>query len=118
MTLIKMPENPTLEGHKLVIFTPMSPTEGWLDTLKKKYPGLKVCFYELDWFSKVSPRNFPSHEWKDVTILLSGSAFPTPEEAPNMQYVQLVSAGANHVLENPLFRDTDVTFCTANGVHG
>lgn len=64
-------------------------------------------------------------EWKDVTILLTFTYLPQPKDAPTLQYVQLISAGANHVLGHPLFRDgrgdgeeEEVVFCTANGVHG
>lgn len=63
-------------------------------------------------------------EWKDVTILLTFTYLPQPKDAPKLQYVQLISAGANHILDHPLFRDgrgdgkEEVQFCTANGVHG
>ena len=35
-----------------------------------------------------------------------------------MAFVQLSSAGANFLPKMPLFAETEVPFCTANGVHG
>ncbi|KAF3771303.1 hypothetical protein M406DRAFT_240378, partial [Cryphonectria parasitica EP155] len=60
-------------------------------------------------------------EWKDVTILLTGYSrefLPEKDDVPKLQYVQLSSAGANAIVSDPLYTDTDVAFCTANGVHG
>ena len=118
MTLIKMMENPTLAGHKLLVLTQWAPAESWLEDLQAKYPGLKVVYHHLGWSEKQPGEDFPHDEWKDVTILLTGNAIPSPETAPKLQYIQLTSAGANQILKNPLFLETDVAFCTANGVHG
>ena len=41
---------------------------------------------------------------------------PTPEQVPNLKWVQLYSAGADRLLTNPLFK-TQVMFTTASGVH-
>jgi phosphoglycerate dehydrogenase-like enzyme len=41
---------------------------------------------------------------------------PTPEQAPNLRWVQLYSAGADYLFHHPLFH-THVTFTTASGVH-
>ncbi|KAK3991071.1 hypothetical protein QBC44DRAFT_349473 [Cladorrhinum sp. PSN332] len=87
--------NRTLKGHKLLMVT---------------------AYVQPEWDQGHPP--FPDEEWKDVTLLLTFTVLPTPEQAPNLQFVQLMSAGANHVLEAPIFKNTDVKFCTANGVHG
>lgn len=113
----KMPPNKFLEGHKLLIASPFAPSAEDLARLHAEFPGLVIGHYEVAWGAKLLDK-VPESEWKDVTILLSGSSLPTIEQAPKLQYVQLVSAGANHILTNPLFVDTDVSFCTANGVHG
>lgn len=57
-------------------------------------------------------------DWSKATVLLTGPLVPAVGQAPNLQLVQLQSAGANYLLDNPLFKDTDVAFSTANGVHG
>jgi hypothetical protein len=110
--------NKTLKGHKLLLLVPWTPSKDFLDRLQSEHPDLNVVRYELNW-AEASPRSdFPPEEWRDVTILLTGTALPAVGVSPKLEYVQLMSAGANHILKNPLFTDTDVTFCTANGVHG
>lgn len=111
--------NKSLEGHKLLMLAPESPQPEYLDRLRSEFPGLKVVFHEVDWPATATPDDFPEEEWNDTTILLaSGNVFPATHLVPKLQYVQLMSAGANHILKKPLFADTDITFCTANGVHG
>jgi phosphoglycerate dehydrogenase-like enzyme len=46
--------------------------------------------------------------------------FPTPEQVPNLEYVQLFSAGTNHLVNHPLWKWKldEVKWCSASGVHG
>lgn len=118
MIMLLPPPNKTLEGHKLLVLSQWTPSDELLERLRSRFPGLKVVHHELGWADKKPKDGFNQDEWKDVTILLTGSALPAPDAAPNLHYVQLQSAGANHILQDPLFKDTDVNFCTANGVHG
>ncbi|KAL0944941.1 d-isomer specific 2-hydroxyacid dehydrogenase [Colletotrichum truncatum] len=118
MIMLLPPPNPTLEGHKLLILSQFKPDDEYLNKLHTEFPGLKIIFHELGFPEKKPRPDFDEKEWKDVTVLLTGSALPDPEIAPKLQYVQLQSAGANHILKHPLFTDTDVAFATANGVHG
>uniref|UniRef100_L2FHD7 D-isomer specific 2-hydroxyacid dehydrogenase n=1 Tax=Colletotrichum fructicola (strain Nara gc5) TaxID=1213859 RepID=L2FHD7_COLFN len=112
------PPNPTLKGQKLLILSQFKPDDDYYAKLHSQFPDLKVVYHELGFPEKKPGSTFDESEWKDVTILLTGSALPDPEQAPKLQYVQLQSAGANHILKHPLFTDTDAVFATANGVHG
>ncbi|KAI1378405.1 hypothetical protein F4677DRAFT_413152 [Hypoxylon crocopeplum] len=115
----EMSPNKDLKGHKLLMIVPWEPPTGYLDDLHKTYPGLEVVHSNWDtWREQSLPTHVSEEDWKTITILLTGPKFPTKEAAPNLQLVQLQSAGANYVLNNPLFTDTDIAFCTANGVHG
>ncbi|KAK0715957.1 oxidoreductase-like protein [Lasiosphaeris hirsuta] len=105
-----------VQGHKLAVIMPLIPEPSFFDDLKSEFPDLEIIVHKLEWGQTAAP--FPASEWADVTIILTFNTLPTPEEAPKLEYVQLLSAGANHILDNPLFKDTDITFCTANGVHG
>lgn len=110
----KMPPNKTLKGHKLLVALPSwKPSKEEVDAVKAQYPDLEVLVGE---FSKIT-----KEQWKDVTVLLTGyspEGLPDKDAVPRLEYVQLSSAGANAVASDPLFTDTDVAFCTANGVHG
>jgi hypothetical protein len=110
--------NKTLKGHKLLLLSPWPADTQFIAKLRAEFPDLECVVHQLGWAQRAPSADFPDEDWRDVTILLTGSALPAPEKAPKLQYVQLVSAGANHILKNPLFTDTNVAFCTANGVHG
>ncbi|CAJ2506753.1 Uu.00g079390.m01.CDS01 [Anthostomella pinea] len=114
-----MTPNKDLTGHKLLVITPTDLNPEYLEHLHSQFPGLKVVHSKFDpWRSVGLPPDVSDDDWKTVTILLTGPKFPTREQAPNLQLVQLQSAGANYILDNPLFKDTKIPFCTANGVHG
>lgn len=111
----KMPPNKTLQGHKLLVLLgdAWKPSSEELQALKNKYPDLKV--------QMGSKKDITKDEWKSVTLLVTGysrEGLPELQDVPNLQYIQLSSAGANAVVSDPLYTDTDVAFCTANGVHG
>ncbi|TDZ38003.1 D-2-hydroxyacid dehydrogenase [Colletotrichum trifolii] len=112
------PPNKTLKGHKLVILSQWVPSSEYIQRLHSEFPDLKVVYHQLGFPEKKPGTGFDPAEWKDATVLLTGSALPDPDEAPKLRYVQLQSAGANHILKDPLFADTDIAFATANGVHG
>ncbi|KAI1393335.1 uncharacterized protein F4822DRAFT_8819 [Hypoxylon trugodes] len=114
-----MSGNKDLKGHKLLLIVPWDPPEGYIEDLHKTFPGLEIVLSNWDtWKESTLPPTITDEDWKSVTILLTGPKFPTKEAAPKLQLVQLQSAGANYILDNPLFKDTDIAFCTANGVHG
>jgi phosphoglycerate dehydrogenase-like enzyme len=51
-----------------------------------------------------------------VQVLYTFSALPRSDQAPHLRWVQLNSAGVNHVIKHPLFA-TDVIFTTTSGLH-
>lgn len=117
MTLIRLGQNPPnkrLEGHKLLVALPsFKPSKEEVEEVKSRYPGLEVQLSSV--------KDVTREEWKDVTILVTGynsEGLPDKDDVPNLEYVQLSSAGANLVVSDPLYKDTDIAFCTANGVHG
>lgn len=108
------PSNPDLKGHKLVLVRHQPAPLEWLEKIRKKYPGLEVAYHQVKSFTDA---DVPASIWENVTAICSYNVFPTREQAPKLQYVQLSSAGANHLHGNPLYEETDIAFCTANGVH-
>ncbi|KAI0015440.1 D-isomer specific 2-hydroxyacid dehydrogenase [Xylariomycetidae sp. FL0641] len=114
-----MAPNKDLNGHKLLLITSSDPPPGYLEHLHEKYPGLQVVrSRHSGWEKSAALSDVSDEDWATVTILLTGMTLPTPDQAPKLQLVQLQSAGADYVLDNPLFKDTDIAFCTANGIHG
>ena len=74
---------------------------------------------------EVSPRlhveryhpTVPDKVWATVDILFTSNNFPTPEQAPNLRWIQLVSAGINHAASQPILSADDVEVTTASGIH-
>lgn len=110
-----MAPNPTLEGEKLLIIMPWFPSEDKLARYKEQYPGLEIVHVPISsWKDKIDPQL-----WADATICLSFMIFPeSKEQAPKLKYVQLSSAGCNHLRPSYLFGEPSVAICTANGIHG
>lgn len=111
----KRPPNKTLAGHKLLYLLTASwtPPSEDVEAVKQKYPGLELQFSAKSDVTK--------EQWRDVTIIVTGpypESLPDLDDVPHLQYVQLASAGANAIVKHPLYTNTDVAICTANGVHG
>lgn len=101
----------------LLILMPWAPDPTWVSSLEAISPRIQVHSYMIDAGATETPKEIPSEVWKKATVLFTWKAFPTKEQAPRLQYVQLLSAGSNHLFGVPLFEETDVAFCTSNGVH-
>jgi phosphoglycerate dehydrogenase-like enzyme len=50
-------------------------------------------------------------------VLLVQGWMPRPDQAPDLRWLQLMSAGADHAMKRPLVADTDVVVTTASGIH-
>jgi phosphoglycerate dehydrogenase-like enzyme len=58
----------------------------------------------------------PAEAFEQAHVLYTYNALPRPDQAPRLRWVALNSAGANHVIQHPLFA-TEVMFTTASGLH-
>lgn len=105
-------------SESLLVLLPWEPSPESVQRIRDAYPNVAVSVYRSPWGTTKVPDEVTPEKLAETTLLLAGTAFPEKDAVPNLKYVQLSSAGANHVLDNPLFTDTDVKFCTANGVHG
>lgn len=80
-------------------------------------PGIELIVHRTIRGATEVPDDIPQDVWDRVTVLFTWNEVPPIEKAPRLQYVQLLSAGCNHMIGKPIFDKTDVAFCTANGVH-
>jgi phosphoglycerate dehydrogenase-like enzyme len=53
----------------------------------------------------------------ETDVLYTFQALPEPEAAPRLRWVQLHSAGADGVLQHPLYTHSEVMFTTTSGIH-
>ena len=93
------------------------PPSDWVANIRSKIPNIHIEGYIADRDSTEVPKNVPEESWRRCTALLSWKWFPDRKLVPNLKYVQLFSAGSNHVSGLPLFEDPNIALCTANGVH-
>ena len=59
---------------------------------------------------------YPEDHPTTAEILYTYGNLPNPEVAPNLRWVQLHSAGINHILDKP-FWESDILFTTVSGIH-
>ncbi|RGP81735.1 d-3-phosphoglycerate dehydrogenase [Fusarium longipes] len=122
MTLIITRTNKTLKGHKAIILWNSEYPQTQVDAIQKQFPDLTIkIFIEKKHGAPLEPE-FDDKEWENTTIILTAVAtnhlLPRPDQVPHLQYIQLTSAGVDHLIKNPIFTDTKVPVCTASGVHG
>ena len=79
-----------------------------IDPLRAVSPRLRI---ESAPFDKMS-----EEQWREAEVLYTYGSLPEPAQVPALRWVQLHSAGVEHVTDRPLF-DTAVEFTTASGVH-
>ena len=58
----------------------------------------------------------PPDVWSEVEVLCTFGALPEVAQAPRLRWVQLLSAGADHAIDHPVFRE-DVLLTTTSGIH-
>ncbi len=59
----------------------------------------------------------PASVWADTEVLYASRLIPLPEQAPRLRWIQLHSAGINHLLGKPILAAEDVAITTASGIH-
>lgn len=74
---------------------------------------------------EVSPRlkverhfpNVPDRAWGEAEILYTIRTMPPPAQAPRLRWIQLHTAGVEHVLREPIVQAEDVEVTTTSGIH-
>lgn len=86
--------------------------EALIQHLREVSPRLNIVHHPAH-----APGEIPPDAWDDVEVLFTWDVLPDRDVAPRLRWVQVLSAGVDHVVENPLFADGDVTLTTASGIH-
>ncbi|MGQ9910014.1 MAG: D-2-hydroxyacid dehydrogenase [Candidatus Flexifilum sp.] len=79
----------------------------------------------LDQLRAISPRlkierhfpDVPARAWNDVEVLYTLKTLPDPAQVPHLRWVQLHTAGVDHILDHPLYAAQDVEITTTSGIH-
>jgi phosphoglycerate dehydrogenase-like enzyme len=65
---------------------------------------------------KIEEREWPKDLITDAEIVYAMNAVPDQSQAPELRWIQLHSAGVNHLGDKPLW-DSDVKITTTSGIH-
>lgn len=68
----------------------------------------------------VVERHFPAvpdRAWHDAEVVYTASAFPTPEQAPRLRWIQLNNAGVEEALKHPILKAQDIEVTNTSGIH-
>ncbi|KIW47949.1 uncharacterized protein PV06_00597 [Exophiala oligosperma] len=104
-----------LAQDTILILVPAEPRQEVIDSLQSRYPGVKIHWRTV-YGTPITVEDIPKTIWDTVTILW-GFQIPKDAVTPNLRFVQLSSAGADHWASNPHYQDPNVVFCTSNGAH-
>ncbi|USW54640.1 Putative D-isomer specific 2-hydroxyacid dehydrogenase, NAD-binding domain-containing protein [Septoria linicola] len=104
----------------LLAVLPFPEPKDIIDSLRKKFPGLDINYVQTNFSRDVQQlrQQVPAPLWNSATILVTLFTVPSPQEAPKLELIHLVSAGSNQLQKTPIYTDTDITITTSSGIHG
>jgi phosphoglycerate dehydrogenase-like enzyme len=100
-----------MPADSIHILSTMSLPDELLERLRSVSPRLVVRQHNAP-----SADEVPSQEWDKVEVLYTLSAIPDASLVPELRWVQLHSAGANHLVDTWLWK-SDITITTSSGIH-
>ncbi|KAE8350323.1 hypothetical protein BDV28DRAFT_139306 [Aspergillus coremiiformis] len=84
-----------------------------LDDLRAKFPRTEISTVKLK-----SGETIPSEVARKATYLVTYTNLPNPEDTENIKLIHFVSAGLDHLIHHPVFRETAIPITSSSGVHG
>ncbi len=64
-----------------------------------------------------SSDDIPTDLWRQTDVLYTGGILPTPEQAPNLKWIQFHSAGIDRHINAPILQQPGVVATTLSGAH-
>jgi phosphoglycerate dehydrogenase-like enzyme len=113
------------EAKEKVLVTAVLPwpekvCEKSIHELKDEFDDVEVQFFYSHFENgKVTGVDVPEETLKRTTYLTTLFWLPpNASSIPSTKLIQFVSAGTNHVSTHPIYTDSKIPLCSANGVHG
>jgi phosphoglycerate dehydrogenase-like enzyme len=100
-----------MPADSIHVLSTMSFPDELLERLRSVSPRLSVVQRDAR-----SADEVPSDEWGQVEVLYTLWAIPDPALVPELRWVQLHSAGANHLVDTWLW-ESEITITTSSGIH-
>lgn len=86
-------------------------TDEMVSRLEKISPRLKIKIIRT-----FRLEDIPQETWAGVEVLYTDRLLPSPEQAPNLRWIQFHWAGINHALGTPILKTPDIKVTTLSGV--
>ncbi|KAK8226072.1 2-hydroxyacid dehydrogenase [Phyllosticta capitalensis] len=108
-------QTPPQQNETLVIALPDPEPVEQLAALQKRYPWVRVEYHQIAGWGAA----LPAEAFANATTLVTGSTFPArSEDAPNLRWLHLMSAGSNQVQGSWIWANDDILITTSSGIHG
>lgn len=62
-------------------------------------------------------QNASDSAYAEAEVLFTGSRFPEPQQAPRLRWIQLLSAGMDGALKQPIVQAEDIEITSTSGIH-
>jgi phosphoglycerate dehydrogenase-like enzyme len=85
--------------------------EEQLERLRQVSPRLRIMQYDVG-----NADEIPPDAWRRAEILYTGRILPTPEQAPNLRWLQFHLAAIDFAMDSPLLQKPDLMITTLSGV--
>ncbi|PIG80725.1 dehydrogenase, partial [Aspergillus arachidicola] len=97
--------------HLLITFMrDLAPDQ--LEEIKAKFPGLEVSSVTLK-----RGEDIPSELAKKASYIVTFTNLPKPEDSENIKFIHFLSAGLDHAIQHPIFKETAIPLTSSSGVH-
>jgi phosphoglycerate dehydrogenase-like enzyme len=97
--------NPSLEVLIIATFS-----DEQIAKLSNVSPRLRIKALRASHTSEV-----PADDWKQAEILYTSQVIPTPEQAPNLRWIQFHWAGVDHAIDEPILAKPDLVATSMSG---
>lgn len=105
--------------ERMLIILPIKEPTAILDQIRKDHPYIDITFLNRSLPDGLDPKNVDQSIYADKTILVTLTALPeSPKDCPELELIQLFSAGSERAQKSRIFSETEIPFTTSSGVHG
>ncbi|KAB8246396.1 hypothetical protein BDV35DRAFT_380671 [Aspergillus flavus] len=106
----------------LLVFLPLPEPKEAIDSIRQQFPTIEVAFVEIPHGTlEITDDVIPSELdlLQRATIMTTAfGVIPHPDQTPQLKYLHSFSAGVDHLVSHPIFRDTNIRMSTSSGIHG
>ncbi|BCS02017.1 D-isomer specific 2-hydroxyacid dehydrogenase family protein [Aspergillus luchuensis] len=86
----------------------------WLiDETQAKFPDAELSILQLPNFAPI-----PAEIARKITLLVTFSNLPAPEDASKIKLIHSLSSGLDHLLSHPIVKETSIPLTSSSGIHG